>query len=102
MGFSISHGGTTSTLSGTQIYNLGQKLRPVASSFDWAAIALLFAPRSGDPFEVKPGEAERIGTALHRAAKSLRFWDRGWAAMAHQIADSALRAARSNEKWVWS
>lgn len=105
MAWSISHGGSAnSTLSGTQISNLGDKLKRAANPnpWDWSTLAPLFAPRSGDPFKIEPAEAERIGNALHRTADSLRFWDRGWAAMARQIADSALRASRAFEPWRWS
>lgn len=102
MGWSISHGGTASTLSGTQIHNLGQKLQAAARPADSAVLARLFVSRPGDAFSVKPQEAEKIGNALHSAANRLRFWDRDWAEMARRIGDSALLAARLGEPWRWS
>lgn len=102
MGWYISHGGTKHGYSYTSVADLGEKLQRVAGRSEWPTLAPLFAPRSGDPFELEPWQAEAIGASLHRAASALKIWDRTWATMARQIADSALRAAKAGEYWRWS
>lgn len=102
MAWSISHGGSAnSTLSGTQINNLEDKLRKNRRA-DMNAMKAVFDRQSGDPFDIQPQQAGRIGAALHQAADGLKMWDRGWAQMARQIGDSALLAAKLGEPWRWS
>lgn len=101
MGYSISHGGTRYSYSGLSLDQLADKLRRLRK-VDWATLGLIFDRHSGDPFNIQPKQAEQIGQALLDAADAMKIWDRGWAGMARQIGESALRAARSNEKWEWS
>lgn len=100
MGWFISHGGTRHGFSYGSVAELRDKLAKAAPQ-ESAALAVLF-PGSGDPFKLSPSDAQQVGTCLHRAADRLRLWDRKWAAMARQIADSALLAARLGEPWRWS
>ncbi|MFF3620035.1 hypothetical protein [Streptomyces sp. NPDC002467] len=101
MGYSISHGGTRYGYSATSLSRLGDKLRKSRNT-DWPTLEPILGSRPGDPFDIHPQQAQRIGQALHQAAGSLKIWDRNWAAMARQIADSALLAARLGEPWRWS
>lgn len=101
MGYSISHGGTRYTYSGLSLSQLADKLRNIRK-VDWAALESILGSRSGDPFDIPPKQAERIGQALLDAADSMKIWDRGWAGMARQIGESALLAARLGEPWRWS
>lgn len=102
MTWSISHGGTQYGYSYSGIAELGERLMQAAGPTDQTHLRLIFSPRSGDPFEIEPWQAAEVGASLHRAARGLKFWDRSWAAMARQIADSALRAAKAGEYWRWS
>lgn len=101
MGYSISHGGTRYTYSGLSLSQLADKLRKIRK-IDWATLEPILDRHSGDPFDIPPKQAERIGRALLQAADSLKIWDRGWAGMARQIGESALLAARLGEPWSWS
>ncbi|MGW9371166.1 DUF7739 domain-containing protein [Streptomyces xanthophaeus] len=101
MGFSISHGGARYSYSSLSLGQLEDKLRKSRQS-DMNTLAPIFARQSGDPFKIKPQLAGQIGAALHQAADGLKIWDRGWAAMARQIGDSALLAAKLGEPWRWS
>ncbi|MFD5419476.1 hypothetical protein ACFWJT_15805 [Streptomyces sp. NPDC127069] len=102
MGWYISHGGTKHGYSYSNVSELGERIQRTASRSDWSTLAPLFTPRSGDPFEIKPLEAAAVGAALLAAAKRFKIWDRPWAAMARQIGDSALLAAKFGEPWRWS
>lgn len=100
MSWSISHGGTPrGTFSGTQIGELGDELKAKASWSQWRRVKAVFTRRSGDPFDLAPAQAGLAGAALLEAASRLSADN---AANARQIGESALRAARSNEKWEWS
>ncbi|MFF5445464.1 hypothetical protein [Streptomyces sp. NPDC012888] len=101
MGWYISHGGTRHGYSYSGVAELRDKLQKAAPA-EWSALAAVLKRPSGDPFELDPVEAERVGHALHRAADRLHVWDRNWTRMARQIADSALLAARLGEPWMWS
>lgn len=101
MGWSISHGGTRYAHSSYSLSQLEEKLRK-SRRYDAATVRPIFDRQSGDPFKIQPQQAAQIGQALHQAADSLKIWDRGWAAMARQIADSALLAAKLGEPWSWS
>lgn len=100
MGWFISHGGTRHGFSYGSVAELRDKLTKAAPQ-ESAALAVL-SRGSGDPFKVNADTAQAVGESLHRAADRLRIWDRKWAAMARQIADSALLAARLGEPWRWS
>ncbi|MER7734114.1 hypothetical protein ABTX80_24805 [Streptomyces erythrochromogenes] len=100
MGWSISHGGTQHGFSYGSVAELRDKLATAAPQ-ESATLTVIF-PGSGDPFKISPSNAQKIGDSLHRAADRLRMWDRKWAAMARQIADSALLAAKLGEPWRWS
>jgi len=100
MSWSISHGGTPrGTFSGTQIGELGDELKAVASWQQWRRVKVVFSRRSGDPFDLSPEQAGLAGSALLEAASRLSA---DCASHACQIGESALRAARSGEPWVWS
>lgn len=100
MSWSISHAGTPrGAFSGNQIGLLGDELQAKASWSQWRRLKAVFAPRSGDPFDVTPAQAALIGAALLEAAPRLSADN---AANARQIGESALRAARSGQPWVWS
>lgn len=100
MGWSISHGGTRHGFSYGSVAELRDRLAKAAPQ-ESVTLAVLF-PGSGDPFNLSPDNAQQVGTSLYRAADRLRIWDRKWAAMTRQIADSALLAARLGEPWRWS
>lgn len=99
MGFSISHGGTTATYSYTGVAEFGEEVKARASWMQWRRVKTLFAYRREAYFEIAPGEAALIGQALIDVAAKLPAED---AAMARKIGESALRAARAREWWVWS
>lgn len=100
MGWSISHGGTRYGFSYGDVAELRDKLAKAAPQ-ESTTLAVLNRD-SGDPFKVNANTAQAVGVALHRAADRLRLWDRKWAAMARQIGDSALLAAKLGEPWRWS
>lgn len=99
MTWDISHGGTKLGYSYSDITELYQWLGAILRPADMQTVRPVFARRSGDPFKVKPKEAEQVGNALLLAAAYLPA---EWAQMARQIGDSALRAARAGQKWEWS
>lgn len=102
MTWDISHGGTKHGYSYSDIHDLGQLLLKKASTADANSLRLVFSPRSGDPFEFEPRQAEVIGMALRRTARRLGFLYRSRAEMAEKIADSALLASSNGEYWRWS
>ena len=101
MGWSISHGGTRYGFSYGDVADLRNRLENAAPK-EWPTLAPVLKRDSGDPFKVNANTAQAVGASLHRAADRLRLWDRKWAAMARQIGDSALLAARLGEPWRWS
>lgn len=102
MTWSISHGGTKLGYSYSGIHDLGQLLLRKATAADAENLRLIFRPRSGDPFEFEPWQAEAVGMALRRTARRLGFLHRSRAEMAEKIADSALLASSTGEHWRWS
>lgn len=101
MGWFISHGGTRYGYSYGAVADLRSRLEKAAPK-ESATLAPILNRGSGDPFKVNSNTAQAVGVSLHRAADQLRIWDRKWAAMARQIADSALLAAKLGEPWRWS
>lgn len=99
MTWSISHGGTKLGYSYSGISELHQWLGAILTPADQQTVRPVFDRRSGDPFKVKPKEAEKVGNALLLAAGYLPA---EWAKMARQIGESALLAARLGEPWRWS
>ncbi|MET9950186.1 hypothetical protein ABZ135_01375 [Streptomyces sp. NPDC006339] len=99
MGFRISHAGTQSTLSYTQIAQLGEAVKRAASIASWMTLRPLFAPSRDGYAEIPPVRAAKYGKALLKVAGDLPD---GWDKVARQIGQSALRAAGRNEPWVWS
>jgi hypothetical protein len=99
MVWSISHGGTKHGYSGGQIGELGDELKAVSGWAQWRRIKVLFNRRSGDPFSLSSAEAALAGQALLDTAGRLPADS---AAMARQIGESALRAARAGHRWEWS
>ncbi|MBT2467830.1 hypothetical protein J7E97_08075 [Streptomyces sp. ISL-66] len=101
MGWSISHGGTRHGYSYGSVAELRAKLEKAAPQ-ESATLSPVLNCGGGDPFKVNANTAQHMGAALHRAADRLKIWDRKWAAMARQIGDSALLAAKLGEPWSWS
>jgi len=99
MGWYISHGGTRHGYSYSGVAELVQRCSGILTRGDQSTITSVMSPGSGDPFEVKPRQARKVGDALLLAASHL---PPEWAAMARQIGQSALLAASANEQWRWS
>ncbi|MER7517804.1 hypothetical protein [Streptomyces sp. NPDC126499] len=99
MGYRISHDGTESTLSATQIMELGVEVKRAASFTTWVTLRPLFSPRRDGYEEIPPARAVKYGKALLKVAGSL---PRGWDRIARRIGESAVRASDANELWVWS
>ncbi|MFC8009132.1 DUF7739 domain-containing protein [Streptomyces cinereoruber] len=99
MGYRISHDGTESTLSALQIENLGREVKRAAGLAGWMSLRPLFAPRRDGYEEIPPAQAAKYGKALLKVAGKLPD---GWGKVARQIGESAERAARANQAWVWS
>lgn len=99
MGYRISHNGTESTLSALQIENLGLEVKRAAGFTGWRTLRPLFAPRRDGYEEIAPAQAAKYGKALLKVAGQLPD---GWDQVARRIGESAERAARVNEPWVWS
>lgn len=99
MGYCISHDGTQSTLSALQIANLGIEVKRAAGLTGWMTLRPLFSPRRDGYEEIAPAQAGRYGKALLTVAGKLPD---GWDRIARQIGESAERAARANQMWVWS
>jgi hypothetical protein len=83
------------------VAELRDKLQKAAPK-EWPTLAPVLNRGSGDPFKVNVNTAQSVGVALPQATDRLKLWDRKWAAMARQIGDSALLAARLGEPWRWS
>lgn len=99
MGISISHG-VPSTRSALTISNLGQHLAHALTGSEWRELAHLFDGRLYTPVYTPPAQAGRIGELLHKAAGH-RAMEPGWGDLAILIGDSANRAARAGQSWVW-
>ncbi|MBB4985005.1 DUF7739 domain-containing protein [Streptomyces nymphaeiformis] len=99
MGYRISHNGTESTLSYLQIEQLGVEVKRAASTFGWMTLRPLFAPSRDGYMEIDAAQAAKHGKALLKVAGKLPD---GWDRIARRIGESAERAARANEPWVWS
>lgn len=99
MGYRISHGGTKSTLSALQIENLGIEVKRAAGITGWMTLRPLFAPRRDGYEEISPVQAAKYGKALLKVSGKLPD---GWDRIARQIGESAERAARAGQTWVWS
>lgn len=99
MGYRISHEGTESTLSALQIENLGIEVKRAASLASWVTLRALFSPRRDGYKEIAPAQAAKYGKALLKVAGELPD---GWDQVARRIGESAERAARANQPWVWS
>ena len=99
MGWYISHGGTRHGYSYSGVAELVHQCSGILTRSDQRTITSVMRPGSGDPFEVQPRQARKVGDALLLAASHL---PPEWAAMARQIGQSALLAASANEQWRWS
>lgn len=102
MGYSISHGGSPGvTFSTLAIENIGEQLQQVLGWYDWRQVKPIFGGPLRDYPELNPGLAARVGTILVKAAQHPQMSEE-WRYHVRQIGDSALRAARAREPWVWS
>ncbi|MFE0647475.1 hypothetical protein ACFVZH_02640 [Streptomyces sp. NPDC059534] len=99
MGWYISHGGTRHGYSYSGVDELVHRCSGILTRSDQRDVAAVMRPGSGDPFEVGPKQARKVGDALLLAAGYL---PKEWADMAKQIGQSALRAASANQPWAWS
>lgn len=99
MGYSISHGGTKHGYSYLSISQFADQLKANAGWSEWRRLKRTFSPKADGYFTVPPGQAALIGQALLDATPRLPA---EWRPMARQIGESALRAARAGETWVWS
>ncbi|MFC8273772.1 hypothetical protein ACFUJR_14865 [Streptomyces sp. NPDC057271] len=99
MGWNISHGGTKYGYSYSGMAELARRCSGILTRQDWAHVSAVMGRRSGDPFKVQPEQAQKVGDALLLAAGYLPD---DWAAMAQQIGQSAIRAAKARESWEWS
>lgn len=99
MGWTWDHTKTRDSRSYTSHEELGAELRRVAPRQDWAAVQPLFGRGSGDQFDVQPGDAARMATALAALAELV---SPTWTLAVRDLAACAREAGRTNSLWHWS
>jgi hypothetical protein len=89
--------------SASAMYELGQHMAHALPAADWRAVAPLFrlAQRADGPFEIAPGDADRMAVAF-RAAAGHRLMPREWMVSASELAAVAAQHAAARRPWRWS
>jgi hypothetical protein len=99
MAWSWDHGQAGGMRSYAAHAELGEHLASVAPRRDWAAISSLFNRGSGDPHDVQPDLARRMGEAFKSLAP---LADPGWRGACYELGAAAAAAGRANSVWHWS
>lgn len=99
MGWSWDHNQTGGTRSYGTHAELGEHLCRIATRREWEAISLLFNRGGGDPFDVPPEQARRMGEAFKTLAP---LADRSWRPACYELGAAAAEAGRTNSVWHWS
>ncbi|MEU0112009.1 hypothetical protein ABZ313_42620 [Streptomyces sp. NPDC006251] len=104
MRWTISHGtreGGPYYCSYHSMNTLARHLAHVLPAKDWRRIHRLFRRPAGLPVGVHHVEASYIADILYKAANHRLMPDTS-AAVAHDLADTAGRAAGTIEPWTWT